>query len=458
MGLARRRELIVFLLAAAAAVLLACGRGAKPPEKAPSPVTLRAALGQGLVKAGEATSLLARVDLEALSRRTAKRPTVNLALVVDTSGSMDGRAIDDARRASLALIESLSAGDRLAFVTFDSTPELVLPSTELADADLTAVRARIAGIRARGTTDLEGGLRMALAQVRAHFVREGVNRVVLLGDGVPNAASDVRRISDEAGQAGVSITTLGLGDDYDETLMGDIAQRSGGRFHYVQDSTRVAAFFREEVVRLNRVVARQATLELMPGPGVHVTRVIGQPSSPTGRGGVMVQLGDVSLGDARELVVELAAEGARAGRAMEVVDAILRYREVGAEVEREERAFLGAKVTSDADKVSASRDESVEKAAARAREAALVLEDIRRQREEDKDKRDEDRPAPAPLTAAPAPLTAAPAPVTAAPELASPTPPRPVRDPRPAVRRPAPAELRRMHDDAMKVLQGRSGP
>lgn len=79
---------------------------------------------------------------------------------------------------------------------------------------------------------------------------------------------------------GISITTMGLGNDYDETLMGRIAQQSGGKLSYVEDSAKVVSFFKEEITRLHRVVARGAYAELRPGPGVAIKSVIGRRTPP----------------------------------------------------------------------------------------------------------------------------------------------------------------------------------
>jgi hypothetical protein len=137
--------------------------------------------------------------------------------------------------------------------------------------------------KATGTTDMASGLRMAITEVTRHLDEEGVNRVVLVGDGVPNDDRQILPLVAQAAAQGISVTALGLGNDYDydydydydETLMGHIAQLSSGRFFYVDDSAKVASFFSEEVTRLHEVVARHAVLDVRPGPGVTVTGVVG---------------------------------------------------------------------------------------------------------------------------------------------------------------------------------------
>ena len=366
---------------AVTAMFLACGHSGSRLPGGPevSPVAVDAALGNKLVKSGAPSAIIARIGLSAQKRSAAARPPVNLALLVDTSGSMEGKAITDARAASLALLGSLAPGDRLAVVVFDSKAEVLLSSTRLADADRSDLEKKIQGMKATGTTDMASGLRLAIQEVTRNLQREGVNRVVLVGDGVPNDDRQVLPLVAQAAAQGISVTALGLGNDYDETLMGRIAQQSGGRFFYVDDSAKVGSFFAEEVTRLHKVVARHAVLELHPGPGVAVTGVVGRSFSGLDRG-VSIPIGDMSLGEQAEVVVELAATASKDGANVEVLDAVLRYEDGIGGAQREERVFVGAHSTSDTASIAQGHVKDVEDAFARAKDAATTLDRIESQR------------------------------------------------------------------------------
>ena len=383
------------MCAALGAATLACGHAKAPAGPETPAVTVEAALGNKLVKAGSSGTMVARIGLAARTRSATKRPPVNLALLVDTSGSMEGKAIADARAASLALIGSLAPEDRIAVVVFDSKAETLLASTRLDDTDPKELRKKIEAMKATGTTDMADGLRMAIHEVTAHLDREGVNRVVLVGDGVPNEDGEILPLVAQAAAQGVSVTALGLGNDYDETLMGRIAQQSGGRFFYVEDSSKVASFFSEEVTRLHKVVARHAVLELQPGPGVTVTGVVGRSFSGRLPRGVSVPLGDLSLGEQAEVVVELASSAAKQGANVEVLDAVLRYEDGVGGATHEERVFVGAKSTDDVAAIAGGRVKSVEDAFARAKDAAATLEKIENQRNKQNANQNGPRPAPA---------------------------------------------------------------
>jgi Ca-activated chloride channel family protein len=424
-----------------AAMYLACGHAKAPAGPEVAPVTLDAALGNRFVKANASSAMVARIGLAARKRSATARPPVNLALLVDTSGSMEGRAIADARAASLALIGSLAPEDRIAVVVFNSKAEVLLSSTKLEDTSAKELRKKIEGMKATGTTDMASGLRMAIDEVTHNLIREGVNRVVLVGDGVPNDDRQINALVGDAAAHGVSITALGLGNDYDETLMGRIAQQSGGRFFYVEDSTKVASFFSEEVTRLHKVVARHAVLQLNPGPGVTVTGVVGRPFGASDRG-VTVQLGDLSLGEEAEVVVELASTAAKDGANVEVLDAVLRYDDGVGGGQHEERVFVGAKATEDKASLDQGHAKTVEDAFARAKDAASTLERIESQRnlQNANQKRPTPSPSPAPrrsdLGGGASPVTAMPAPAA-----------------KPADKEASPEQLRKAHDQAINNFQ-----
>jgi len=336
-----------------------------PRINAEDVVSLEAGSSNTFVRDGKAGSLLVRLRVGGKVLRDAPRPPINLGLVVDTSGSMEGAAIEDARTACLSLLDALSEGDRLALVAFHSGTEVLLPSTRLTKANKADVRARISAMKARGTTDLAGGLTAGLAEVQKSFEAAGVNRLVLVSDGVPNDESPILGLARGAGQRGLAITALGLGLDYNETLVGMIAGESGGKYHYVRESSKVAEVFAEEVLRLKRVVGRGASVVISPGPGVVVEEVLGLPSQRNGNK-LNVVLGDLSEGDSRDIVVRLSVPGRRAGSVVELFDADLAFESgAAAGLRLSTSTFVSAKATSEASELEAGRNKEVERAAAR---------------------------------------------------------------------------------------------
>lgn len=366
----------------AAVLCMACGGASVAPEADdPEVVMMEGALANRYVVAGEVSEVISRLRIDTRALEGAHRPPINLALVVDTSGSMDGDPIAHARRASLSLLDVLHSEDRLSVVAFHSETEVLLESTELGSAELPELRARIAEMEARGTTDLAGGVQAGLEELVRHVDAEGVNRLVLLSDGVPNDPSGILALATAAGERGIRITALGLGDDYDETLLGQVAQHSGGRFHYVSEASAVAGVFRDEVLRFERLLARNVVLELRPGPGVQIDSVLGQPTTATGTGAVRVPLGDVSEGEQRDVVVRMRAAARRPGASVELMDAVLTFDDAVQDAGRlERRVFLGARATGSEEDLEAGRDPDIERSAARVVAAVTTVQAIERAR------------------------------------------------------------------------------
>lgn len=403
---------------------------AAPVGRVPMP-KLDGALGAKLVPATRDSLVTARLTIDAHSDEKVARPPLNVALCIDTSGSMEGKPMDDARKAALAFLDGLAPGDGFSVVTFDSSARVVVPAMRLQNAkELDNIRPKIEAMQATGTTDMIDGVRLAVQQVGQLFDASRVNRVVLLGDGVPNDPSQLRMVAQQAAASGISISTMGLGLDYDEVLMGDIAQSTGGRFKYIDDSTKIAGFFEEELSRISRMSARAATLQIVPGPGVVIESIVGYAPVRTANG-MQIAIGDVSLGAHRDVFVKLRVHGHHDGAAVELADATLRFAASDGSV-HEEHFFLGTHATADDGKIALSKNDDVERGAKEAQKAADTLEAIRKAHESDKG---------APL----APNGGVAVPKTTKPGTVMPAPAA-----TPAVLGAA----KREHDDAMRAVYG----
>ncbi len=283
--------LLVLLLGAA----LGCARDARPPLSDPGLVQLTADLGHARLLAEQPGEVLARLRIGASEAQVGERAPLNLALVVDTSGSMAGEPIEDAREATKSILRMLRPDDRVSITIFHSQTEVVLASTEMRDAELAEVLARVDAIEARGTTDMAGGFQAGFNQIVTHRDAARLDRIVLLGDGVPNDPTNIVPLAQSCASHAIPVTAIGLGLEYDELLMGQVAQISGGRFNHVEDPERVAGLFRDEVLRMDRTVARSAVLQLQPGPGVEVVEVVVRLTTPARRVGATIEVLDAML-------------------------------------------------------------------------------------------------------------------------------------------------------------------
>ena len=350
---------------------------ATPPAADPGVVDLSSALAHKLIAADAASEIQVRLRIDGGKLAHSKRPPINVVLVMDSSGSMEGEAIADARHAALALVDGLSDGDHLAVVTFDSQARVLVPSMTIDSKSRADARARVETMAAHGTTDLAGGLALGLGEAGRGYLGDGVNRLVLLSDGVPNDDTQVANLAQQAAGMRVAITALGLGLEYNETLLAALARQSGGKFHFIEDSDQVAAVFHDEVLRLERVVAKNLALTLLPGPGVTITGVLGHSGAATGNRGVSIGLGDLGEASHRDLIVQLRVGPHRAGASLELMDAVLGFQDaVAGAGQLERRVFVSAKTSGDAQAVAASRDLEVERQIARALADAATLDAI----------------------------------------------------------------------------------
>lgn len=455
------------LLLLLAAALSGCANPKPPASPNAGLMTMEGALANRYVRADQPGTLLARLRIATRAPEAAKGGAVNVVLVMDTSGSMEGQPITDARAAALAMVDTLADGDHLAVVAFGSRASVLLPATELDADSRKKARKSLDAMKAEGTTDLAGGLRQGLVEAQKFLVAHSINRIVLVGDGVPNSESEIIMLAAEAASKSIPITALGLGPDYNETLMGAVAQRSGGQFHYVRESAEVASFFKGEVLRLKQVYASNVVLDVLPGPGVRIDAVVGLPAIPIGNGGLRVALGDISRADTRDLVVRLTTAPHREGASVELFDAVLGFDDPWSESEHvERRVFLGAKATtSDAD-LAKGRNSDVEDTAATMQAAATTVQAVEMIRNGENDRARDvldqaaaqaDKEATASTKPAlrnnaqklralsqSLPAPAPPAPPMAAPSLARrPSPPKGA----------LPAAVREAHDEAMQLLQ-----
>lgn len=353
---------------------VSCSPAASPQLSAdPGAVTVEGALSSTVLLANGDSTLYARIRIGTAARPERERGPINIALAIDTSGSMEGEAIAAARKASLQMIDALKDGDRLSVVLFHSKSEILLVSSEL-DSDIRAeVKKRISEIKAQGTTEMAGGLQAAIDQVLSNYDSKGINRVILLGDGIPNNASNIEYSARRAAQSGVAVTTLGLGLDYDETLMGKIADISGGRYQYIESADKLAVFFGQELDRINLVYGRNASAVITPGPGVRIESVVGG-EKPSPGAPAYVQLGDITRGDSRDIVVRLTVTPRKAGVPIELLDTVITFDDTLEGSGRlERRVYLGAHTTLVELDAQKARNPEVELSAALAEASAITL-------------------------------------------------------------------------------------
>jgi Ca-activated chloride channel family protein len=260
-----------------------------------------------------ATEQVAYLYLEAqpAASAVAAAAPLNLALVLDRSGSMAGQKIRDLRQAARLTLDRLGPDDLVSLVLFDDTVDVLAAARPAADR--AALLAQIERIEERGGTQMSLGLQAGLAQLRAGLGPDRVSRLLLLTDGETwDDEERCRELAQQAAALGAPITALGLGDEWNQALLTDLADLSGGNWEFIDTPDRILAAFQHVVVTMQRTVVTNATLILrlvrhvQPRGVWRVRPLIDRLSArAVGERDVQVALGDLQS-EGQSVLVELS--------------------------------------------------------------------------------------------------------------------------------------------------------
>lgn len=300
------------------------------PAREASAQWISGAPSQAAVLQGSSEELHVAVWIETpASERTNARAPVALSLVIDSSGSMSGDKILHAKRAAASLIESLANGDIVSIYTFSDGVAEIAPPTVVepgVNADLIAQTRNIVD---SGSTNLFDGLRIGENRAAGAPKSHPVRRVVVISDGQanvgPSSPAELGDVAARGTEAGVQVSAIGVGLDYDERTLGALAVRSSGRLYHLHDPSQMTEIVKQELMLLNKTAATAAYLEITPAPGVEI---LGAElvEAQIDKGMLRVGLGTLYSGQRREVLLRIKAPAAEAPR-LPIATARLFYRE-----------------------------------------------------------------------------------------------------------------------------------
>ena len=255
-----------------------------------------------------------------------RRTPVNVAIVIDKSGSMTGEKIAKAKEAAIMAVDRLDGNDIVSVVAYDSNIRVLVPATKVADR--AAIRAAINQLSAGGTTALFAGVSKGAAEIRKFLDKNRVNRVVLLSDGLanvgPSCPDQLGALGSSLIKEGISVTTIGLGTDYNEDLMTQLARKSDGNHYFARSARQLVQIFKNELGDVLSVCAQEITVQIKCADGIRPVRVLGREAEIAGQNVVAV-LNQLYSAQDKYVLLEVEVPATADGKTRPVADEDVSY-------------------------------------------------------------------------------------------------------------------------------------
>ena len=332
---------------------VADGEQGRPEFSTGRTLMLEGRLGHSrlLADKGGHTYVLLNVSAPADAGQSARSP-LNLAIVIDRSGSMKGKRLQNAREAAIGVIQRLRAGDVLSVVTYNARTEVLVPRTVMDDVSRARAMAAISALEAQGDTCISCGIEVAHGLLAAGG--SSASRVLLLSDGEATVGirdlNGFRALASRVSQSGIAISSIGVDVEYNERTLAALAQESNGRHHFVPDPSGLARVFEAEFETLTRTVAHEAELSVELAPGFEVEEVFDRSFRRDGRR-IVASLGSLAAGEQKTLLARVRVDASAAGE-RPVAQATLRFSDANTGERGECSGALSLVVTRDADELA----------------------------------------------------------------------------------------------------------
>ena len=293
-----------------------------------APLNFTTALDQPTLLKGKGDrKVIVKIEVEGGKSLRANRIPLNLAIVLDRSGSMGGEKLEQAKQAAMMLVDQLDKKDVLSLIVYETEVEVVLPAGPLRDRKK-EIKRIIQEIETGGSTALYGGVQKGGRQLDEFLSQQRISRVILLSDGIanvgPSSNREIAGLGSRLAKNGVSVTTIGLGDNYNETLMTALAEASDANYYYVADVEDLPSVFESELGELQTVLAREVVIEIRCPNGVRPLRFLGRPGELKSRH-ESVTFNTLSSEQSRDLYLEVELEQSVLGTLDTIADVEIRY-------------------------------------------------------------------------------------------------------------------------------------
>ena len=282
-----------------------------------------------------------------------QRPPVNVAIVLDKSGSMQGDKIEQAKAAAIEAVGRLGNDDIVSIVAYDNGVSVLVPATKATDREL--IIGEINKIRAGGGTALFAGVSKGAAELRKFMQEDKVNRVILLSDGIanvgPSSTAELSELGESLLKEGISVSTLGLGLNYNEDLMTNLASSSNGNHVFIENAQDLVTVFNNEFDDLLSVVATDFEIEVLVKDGVRPVRVLGSNADIDGNR-ITLPLAQLYSKQLRYFVVEIEVQPGTLGETRDLASVSVKYRNMQTETVDRLASDLQVRFSNDAQQIA----------------------------------------------------------------------------------------------------------
>lgn len=264
------------------------------------------------------------------------RAAINLALILDRSGSMQGDKLRYVQQAACHVLDQLDARDRVAVVAYDDQVTVIGRSEPMTEATRRDLKQRINALTPGGWTDLSGGWLEGCREIAAHQRDQEINRALLLTDGLANRGmTDIEELGHHARELrrrGIATSTFGVGLDFNEHLLEAMAEHGGGHFYYIERPERIPEVFRNELGELLTTIARETCLNLAIPRGLAL-ELLGDLAHERTSDRLRIFLGDICTGERRTFYVRVLTPPDTVGTTI-VLHGELGYANLSGHIER----------------------------------------------------------------------------------------------------------------------------
>jgi len=286
-------------------------------------------LANPYIMQGTGDDIVLNLTIKGKENTITERPPVNLVLILDRSGSMsENGKLEYAKNAANEIVRSLGSNDKLGIVAYSTNVEVLLPIQKLKNKD--QVQSIINSIYPANSTNLSGGLIKGIEEIESVLNIEYLNRVILLSDGLANAGitsvHEINKIAAKASEIGITVSTMGLGVNYNENMLTSIAEFGSGNYYFIESPAQIASIFKNEFGKMVKTVAKNPKIRLDLSPNVQVKEVHGYNFSKK-EGFIEINPGDLYGGQERNILIRLDVPTKDLGRA-DLVTASLKFEDV----------------------------------------------------------------------------------------------------------------------------------